>query len=50
MYVFDERSVDVNQVEKTVSVKSISMVHHVTMLTQNVINKSLYLKKMKKNT
>ena len=55
MYVFDERiSVDVNQVEKQLSVKSISTVHHVNVtlivLTQNVTNKSLYLKKMKKNT
>ena len=54
MYVFDERiSVDVNQIDKTVIGKSILMVHLVNVIlivqTLNVINKFLFLKKMKKN-
>ena len=55
MYVFDERiSVDVNQVEKLLSVKNTSMAHLVnvilTVQTQNVINKFLFQKKTRKNT
>ena len=54
MYVFDERiSVDVNQVEKTVIGKEHfdgTPCERYIVLTQNVTNKSLYLKKMKKNT
>ena len=55
MYVFDERiSVDVNQVEKTVIGKEhfdgTPCERYINCASQNVTNKSLYLKKMKKNT
>ena len=54
MYVFDERiSVDVNQIDKTVIGKEHfdGTLVNVTLIVQtlNVINKFLFLKKMKKN-
>ena len=54
MYVFDERiSVDVNQIDKTVIGKEhfdgTPCERYINVQTLNVINKFLFLKKMKKN-